>query len=370
MLTFFFVFVCKIAKEEREIYLKENVKNKKYGVPPHEVKRENIYRDVIDLYRDQSIVYEEPFCVRFQEELAVDVGGVTREMFSAFFIELYVSMFDGPSMLYPAVHSSIKVEEFEIIGTIFSHAYLISGILPDRIAFPCIAAIFLGPTIALSDNCLHHSFVASLNIHEASLLNDALQLGNATYSDEISDGLTSIFSLAGCRETANARNIERLIIQSARYRFIIKPAAALMALHKGIPKEHALFWASISVDKLRALYDLISVTHGKVLKLLIEPEFLSMAEERVWQYLRQFIGNLTIQQLRSFLRFVTGSFVISVYDISVTFNKLEGLARRPISHTCTSTLELSTSYCSLIEFTEEFLSVITNPQYCWEMDCL
>lgn len=51
---------------------------------------------------------------------------------------------------------------------------------------------------------------------------------------------------------------------------------------------------------------------------------------------------------------------MSAPEIIITFNKLEGLARRPISHTCTSTLELSSSYSSLTEFTEEFLNVIAN----------
>ena len=76
----------------------------------------------------------------------------------------------------------------------------------------------------------------SLSIHDASLLQKAVELGNADFADEIADGLITLFSNAGCRETPNAKNLERLIIQSARYTFLVKPAAALMNLNNGFPR--------------------------------------------------------------------------------------------------------------------------------------
>ena len=48
-------------------------------------------------------------------------------------------------------------------------------------------------------------------------------------------------------------------------------------------------------------------------------------------------------ELRRFVRFVTGSFVISVKSITVSFNKLDSFARRPIAHTCSARLELASS---------------------------
>ena len=57
-------------------------------------------------------------------------------------------------------------------------------------------------------------------------------------------------------------------------------------------------------------------------------------------YLRTFIGNLNHQDLHNFLRFVTGSSVDIDKKISVTLYSLSGLARRPISYTCSCTLEL------------------------------
>ena len=73
-------------------------------------------------------------------------------------------------------------------------------------------------------------------------------------------------------------------------------------------------------------------------------------------YLRTFIGNLNHQDLRNFLRFVTGSSVVIDKKISVTLYSLSGLARRPISYTCNCTLELSVTYLTYPDFVEEFLT--------------
>ena len=74
-------------------------------------------------------------------------------------------------------------------------------------------------------------------------------------------------------------------------------------------------------------------------------------------------------EVQRFLRFVTGSPVCFSKSLLVTFNKQEGLLRRPISHTCSQTLELSSNYESYAEFTEEMSSVLCNPDgLLWTMD--
>lgn len=57
-------------------------------------------------------------------------------MFSAFFEEMYKAYFDGANLLSPIVHPGMDVEVMSILGVIISHAYIATGILPIRIAFP------------------------------------------------------------------------------------------------------------------------------------------------------------------------------------------------------------------------------------------
>ena len=70
---------------------------------------------------------------------------------------------------------------FQILGTIISHAYLVAGFLPERLAFPCWAASLLGP------------------------------------------------------ESSFDSNIKVLMVQAARYSFLVKPVAAISQLNKGVP---------------------------------------------------------------------------------------------------------------------------------------
>ena len=52
---------------------------------PHLIRREHIYEDIIKLYRDyQRIADEFPFGIGFDDELAVDTGGVAYDLFSRF----------------------------------------------------------------------------------------------------------------------------------------------------------------------------------------------------------------------------------------------------------------------------------------------
>jgi len=82
------------------------------------------------------------------------------------------------------------------------------------------------------------------------------------------------------------------------------------------------------------------------------------------------IGNMSDDELRRFVRFVTGSFVISVKSIAVSFNKTDGFACRPAVQTCSARLQLSSTHATLTEFISEFRAILSDPIYSWEMDTL
>ena len=86
---------------------------------------------------------------------------------------------------------------------------------------------------------------------------------------------------------------------------------------------------------------------------LLQPEFKSMNEEQIYGYLVCMIGNMNVNEGRNFLRFVTGSSVCSSMGITITFNSLSGLGRRPIAHTCDCVLELPSTYMNYDDFYNE-----------------
>ena len=123
-----------------------------------------------------------------------------------------------------------------------------------------------------------------------------------------------------------------------------------------VPAVHHGFWSQFSIEHLFKLYVSLNAT----------PEQCNSARSRVFGYLIRFVGNIKLKELRQFLRFVTGSSVMITKSIKVHFNSLKGIPRRPISHTCSCTLELPTSYVSFLEFEKEFSLVLTS-EGAWAM---
>lgn len=67
-----------------------------------------MYADVLSMYNESdSITDKYPVQLKFKEEDALDAGGVTRDMYSAFWEVAFQELFDGGSLLSPATHSDI-----------------------------------------------------------------------------------------------------------------------------------------------------------------------------------------------------------------------------------------------------------------------
>ena len=75
----------------------------------------------------------------------MDAGGVTRDAFSAIFEETYLHFFYGACLLHPAVHASIDMPTYSVLGEIISYAYLVAALLgPERIVpDPILQEIFI-----------------------------------------------------------------------------------------------------------------------------------------------------------------------------------------------------------------------------------
>ena len=78
---------------------------------------------------------------------------------------------------------------------------------------------------------------------------------------------------------------------------------------------------------------------------------------------------MKLEELRLFLRFITGSSVCIDKKIEITFNNLTGAARRPIAHTCSCMLEIPLSYATYLEFSDEFSKILTS-EMLWAMDAI
>lgn len=108
-----------------------------YGLT-HTVDRSNVFHSVTGLYsmKKNAILSEHPLKIAFKDEKAIDMGGVCRDRYSAFYEDMYLNMFDGNVLLTPVIHPQTDLSVLPTIGTIISHAYLVCGVLPGRIFQP------------------------------------------------------------------------------------------------------------------------------------------------------------------------------------------------------------------------------------------
>ena len=335
----------------------------------HYLKRGNIFEEVLQLYQaNEELLHETPFKVAFVGERAVDLGGVCREMYSAFWEEAYTRLFDGSGLLIPITHKKAVMQTFSTLGRILSHGYLECGYLPCRIAFPSLASICLGTQIEIPDELLLSAFADFISPIEASFIKECFAIKGSTFSSLCRDKLISILSRFGTREISSPSNIREQCTEAAYREFMSKPMAAISAIHSGIPQIHKGFWNAITVDDLYKLYSSLTASPAKVVDMLVEPVAANPAQERVFGYLVQYIGSMKISEVQRFLRFVTGSSVCLTGGITIEFNGVSGLGRRPFGHTCPNTLEISSNYSTYLDFATEFNCVLNDNEYAWIMD--
>ena len=118
-------------------------------------------------------------------------------------------------------------------------------------------------------------------------------------------------------------------------------------------KDHVEF---SSCESLAKFYQENMPTAKKVVKI-IESRPTNDAETQCLDFLRKFIRSLDTPALGTFLKFTTGSDILP-QRLEVSFTSMDGLARRPIAHTCGPLLELPKTYRSYSELAEELTSLL------------
>ena len=329
----------------------------------HSVSRSSIVKDVVALHSNEATCSEYPFQVKFVGEADLDFGGVTRDMYCAFWASAYESHFDGSNVLVPLMQAGMDQATFVQFGRVLAHGFLSSQMLPTRIAFPTLACSLISPTVTISDRILLSTFLDFLAPYEGDILKEALTEAQQADGKEFSQrsAVESILGRFGARKQPSKENLRSLIRGIAEFLFIIQPLPACHLMHSGIPAEHRRFWSSLTTDELYAIYLGMAVSARRIVDSFVEPAVYSTPnEERVFNYLLQCVGNLSQEELCLFLRFVTGSSVFCSWPINISFNGLTGLARRPIAHCCTCMLELSSAYESFGEFNKEIKTVLAD----------
>lgn len=333
---------------------------------PVQVSRGNVLPDLLAYYDNDDVV-SSTIKVTFTDEEGEDCGGVTEDMFSAFWEQAFEMHFDGEEIKVPFAlpsHLHGARNTFETIGKIFSHGFVLTGAIPVRFCQSSIMGAFLVsqsvPESILLRDLLNHVSKREANV--MSLAMSATEKESITFEQE--DILFSVFTRFQMRiAPVWGEGLKEQLIKLAQYIFILRPMCILQWMVDGIPKNHIdELWSQLNPSDFESLYEALTPSVPRVLQNLRTENDLKPEEEVAFYYLKDFVGNMDQELLERFLRFVTGRPSASLSPITVSFNRAEGLAHAPKVATCSHCLVLSVCYSTLNEFKKEFTSVLLSKE--------
>ena len=170
-----------------------------------------------------------------------------------------------------------------------------------------------------------------------------------------------------CRTKVSKENVHEVIDEIARQEVIQKPH--LMALcWQNVFTSLGKTRAFIDISSLNNIYRQLQPTSKKLITLL-KSDPRDDSERDTFSYFKRFIRGHPEPDLGKLVKFITGSDLLTVPSIAVTFIKYENeFSLGPIAHTCSPSLELPSTYNNFCELREEFTNILCQNN--WEMSII
>ena len=296
--------------------------------------------------------------MEFTNEKAVDSDGVSREVYSAFW-EHFLEQCEGEDERVPRLRPDYSEKAWQALGRVWLKGYLDHKIIPIRLSPAFVLACCQGLG-SVDEELLMMSFARFLSENERASLEKALQ-GNI--DETVEEDLLDVFSRMGSHCLPSKDNVRAAILTMAHKALLQEPKFIIDCFHSSI---HNAVPTLITKESIMELYESKRPTNKKVAQM-IKPstESLNPQEQTALNHIR-YVRSINQRKLEIFLRFCTASTVLCTDTIEVTFNRLCGLSRRPVAHTCGAVLELPCTYSSYPEFRQEFDNVLSGD--CFTMD--
>ncbi|KAK0135211.1 hypothetical protein N1851_028966 [Merluccius polli] len=311
------------------------------------IRRIKVVDDVLSVFKDSNII---DVCLKMDlvSENAVDDSGVSREVYTAFW-EMFLQQCDGDIERVPR----LRPDYCQAVGRVWVKGLLDLGVMPVMLSKGFIVACLHGMD-AVDADLLIMSFLNYLPPVERAAVERALE-GKMEEDDE--DDLLDLFSQMGSHSLPPKDNM-RAAIETMAHKAILQEAKFVRDCFSTV---------MMAIKKVSALYESKKPTGKRVVQLLETTKaVLSQREQTVLSYLQRYVKNSDQTKVEKLLRFCTGSSVICVDKVMVSFNVETGLNRRPIGHTCGATLEVPCTYSSFPDFRTEFDNVLLSNNF--EMD--
>ncbi|XP_034530350.1 uncharacterized protein LOC117805870 [Notolabrus celidotus] len=312
--------------------------------------------DMISGFLDPAVLTQPLIFKRLLPDNTEENGtgsGVVKDVYSSFWNEFYDRCTVGTTVKVPFIRHDFHSDTWKAVGRILLKGYQTCQYLPIKLALPFVEEILYGAVC--SD--LLETFKYFVSLQDHNILSKALTDFCSVDTDELMDVLENY----ECRKRVTAETLRDILMEIAHKELVQKPMYVIDCWKDVIQP-------NITLDhiELVKMYNSLRPTPKKVQGLLHFPVMMTAKQREVENHLKRYIRELDDEKLCKFLRFTTGSDVITCNRIEILFTNMSTFTRRPIGHTCGRVLELAECYENFPDFRSEFNAVFDSN--IWIMD--
>ena len=320
------------------------------------IQRSNVLKSMISEFSATDILQCNVMFVFMGDQGIPEMGrgaGVTREVLSLFWREFSVALAIGASEKVPSIRHDYQKSEWLSVARIIAFGFKEENYFPLFLSRAFMASCLYGEE-ALTKECLLDSFNSYVSKDEQETVKKCLQGEIDPEDDDVLDLLSSY----KCYRKPSKENIQVILEELAHQELVQKPryianawSVELQSLQT-CPEFH-------DFNSMSVMYVEKKPSSKRIIKLL-DIELKSDSERACFDHLKRYIKSLDDNMLAGFLQFITGSDIITVERIKVSFNATEGITRAIVAHTCGPVLELSSTYQTYNELSEELSNTLRN----------
>ena len=229
--------------------------------------------------------------------------------------------------------------------------------MPVRLNKVFLKSCLAGVVVSVTDEDMVESFCKFLSKEDSRTIQSAINESTSVSNEDLLDILSSC---GAKRVSTGGDDLKDLVLELGHQELIQRPSFIREVWEQQIKSCNL---TDMEIDSILKTRD---PCNRDVIHLLTTDNRQSnestSTESETFQWLVKFVRNAEPKLLRKFLRICTGSDIISVRQITVTFNATwTEFERRFVGRTCGAVLEIPSTYQSYMEFKSALERQLMSP---------